>query len=108
MWGWIGGILGAAVGIGSAAVAIFVEGANAYQSNPYPPFFAKRQLLGYDVFLAVVVAVGAVLGIGAMVLARRSRFPRTDAMGGALAGTILMLLGFALVFTRLIAVIRAP
>jgi len=27
-------------------------------------------------------------------------------MGGALAGTILMLLGSALVFTRLIAVIR--
>jgi hypothetical protein len=105
MWGLIGGILGAAVGVGSAAIAIFVEGANAYQSSPYP-FFAKRQLLAYDVFLAGMIGVGAALAIGAIVLARRSRFPRTDAMGGALAGTILMLLGSALVFTRLVAVIR--
>jgi hypothetical protein len=51
MWGWISVILGAAVGVGSAAVAIFVEGANAYRSSPYPPFFAKRQLLAYDVCL---------------------------------------------------------
>jgi hypothetical protein len=29
-----------------------------------------------------------------------------DAMGGALAGTILLLLDFALIFTRLIVVIR--
>jgi len=34
MWGWIGGILGATVGIGSAVIAIFVDGANAYQSSP--------------------------------------------------------------------------
>jgi hypothetical protein len=106
MWGLIGGFLGAAVGVGSAAIAIFVEGANAYQSSPYPPFFAKRQLLAYDVFLAGMIGVGAALAIGAIVLARRSRFPRTDAMGGALTGTILMLLGSALIFTRLIAVIR--
>ena len=106
MWGWIGGILGVAVGVGSAAIAIFVEGANAYQSSPYPPFFAKRQLLAYDVFLAVLVGVGAAFAIGAIVLARRSRFPRTDAMGGALAGTILMLLGSALILSRLVAVIR--
>lgn len=52
MWGWIGGILGAAVGVGSAAIAIFVEAANAYQSSPYPPFFANRWLLAYDVFVA--------------------------------------------------------
>ena len=106
MWGWIGGILGAVVGVGSAVIAIFVEGANAYQSSPYPPFFAKRQVLAYDGFLAVLVGVGAAFAIAAIVLARRSRFPRTDAMGSALAGTILMLLGSALVFTRLIAVIR--
>ena len=106
MWGLIGGALGVAVGLGSAAIAIFVEGANAYQSSPYPPFFTKRQILAYDAFLGVVVVVGAAFGIGAMVLARRSRFPRTDAPGAALAGTILMLLGSALLFTRLIAVVR--
>ena len=106
IWGWIGGTLGASVGLGSAAIAVFVEGANAYQSSPYPPFFAKRQLLAYDAFLAVMIGVGAAFAIGAIVWARRSRFPRTDAMGGALAGTILMLLGSALILTRLVAVIR--
>ncbi|OLC55715.1 MAG: hypothetical protein AUH85_08570 [Chloroflexi bacterium 13_1_40CM_4_68_4] len=106
MWGWVGAIVGSAVGVGSAAVAIFVEGANAYQSSPYPPFFTKRQLLAYDLFLAAVVVVGAIFAVGAIVLARRSHFPRTDAMGGMLAGTILLLLGAALLFTRLVALIR--
>ena len=105
-WGWIGAVLGSAVGLGSAAIAVFVEGANAYQSSPYPPFFTRRQLLTYDIFLGAVVVVGAAFGIAAMILARRSRFPRTDALGAALAGTILMLLGSALLFTRLIAVVR--
>ena len=79
MWGWTAGVAAAAVGVGSAAVAIFVEGANAYQSSPYPPFFTKRQLLAYDVFLVLVVAVGALFGVAALGLARRSRFPRRAA-----------------------------
>ena len=41
--------------------------------------FTKQQLLAYDVFLGSVVVVGGAFGIAAMVLARRSRFPRTDA-----------------------------
>ncbi len=106
MWGWSAGVVGAAVGLGSAAVAVLVEGANALQSSPYPPFFTKRELLVYDVFLGAVVFAGAVSGIAALVLARRSRFPRTDAVGAGLLGTILMLLGSSLLFTRLIAVIR--
>ena len=106
IWGWTAGIAAAIVGVGSAAVAIFVEGANAYQSSPYPPFFTKRQLLAYDVFLVLVVAVGAMFGVAALGLARHSRFPRTDALGAGLLGTILMLLGSALLVTRLIAVIR--
>lgn len=68
-------MLGAAVGLGSVAVAIFVEAANAYQSSPYAPFFTKRQLLAYDAFLGAVVFVGAVFGIAAIVLARRTAFP---------------------------------
>ncbi len=107
MWGWIGAVFGVAVGLGSAAIAIFMEGANAYRSSPYPPFLTKRQILAYDVFLGAVVVVGAAFGIAAIVLARRSRFPRTDALGAALTGTIPMLLGSALLFTRLIAVVAA-
>jgi len=106
-WGLIGGLLGVAVGVGSAAVAIFVEGANAFESTvPYPRFFTKRELLTYDIFLLLVIAAGAVFAIGAVVFARRSRFPRTDAMGGALCGAVLLVLGSALLFTRLIAIIR--
>ena len=106
MWGWAAAALGVAVGLGSAAIGIFVEGANAFQSSPYPPFFTIRRVLAYDVFLGVVLVVGAAFGVAAIVLARRSRFPRTDAMGAALSGTVLMLLGSALLFTRLIAVVR--
>ena len=105
-WGLIGGILGALVGPGSAAIAIFVEGANPFESGPYPRFFTNREFLVYDAYLAAVLAVGVVFAVGAIVSARRSRFPRTDAMGGALVGMILMLLGSALVFTRFIAVVR--
>jgi hypothetical protein len=106
MWGWIGAVVGSTVGLGSAAVAILVEGANAFQSGPYPDFFTRRHLLAYDVFLGAVVVVGATFGVAAVVLARRSHFPRTDALGGALVGTILMFLGSTLLFTRLMAVIR--
>jgi hypothetical protein len=106
MWGWTAGVVAAGVGLGSAAIGIFVEGANAYQSSPYPPFFIRRQLLAYDVFLVVVVAAGALCGVAGLGLARRSRFPRSDALGAGLLGTILMLLGSGLLVTRLIAVIR--
>jgi hypothetical protein len=48
-----------------------------------------------------------VSGSGAIVLARVSRFPRTDASGASLAGTILMLLSGTLLFTRLVAIASA-
>ena len=106
IWGVVGGSLGVGVGLSSALIAIFVEGADAYRSVPYPPFFTTRRLLVYDAFLAVVIAAGAVFLVTAVVAARRSRFPRTDASGGAGLGAILTLLGAALLFTRLIAVIN--
>ena len=106
MWGWIGGVAGVSVGLGSAVIGIIVEGADAAQTSLYPSFFTRRELLGYDVFLGAVVAVGAAFGIATMVLSRRSRFPRTDALGAALAATIVMLLGSVLLFMRLFAVIR--
>ena len=108
-WGVIGASLGVAVGVGSAAIGVFVEGANAFESTvPYPRFFTKRELLTYDIFLALVIAAGTAFAISAIVFARRSRFPRTDAMGGALCGGVLLVLGSALLLTRLIAVVRGP
>ena len=107
MWGLVGGLLGVAVGVGSAVIAVFVEGADPLAStSPYPPFFAKRQLLVYDVFLAVVIFVGVAFAITGIVLTRRGKFPRTDALGALLASAVLTALGGALLFTRLIAVIR--
>lgn len=106
IWGLLGGVLGATVGLGSAAIAIFVEGADLFSSGPYPAFFAKRQLLVYDVFLLFVIFLGAVFAVTGAVLARRSIFPRTDTLGPLIVSGVLMLLGGTLLFTRLVAVIR--
>jgi hypothetical protein len=90
MWGLVGGLLGVAVGAGSAAIAVFVEGADLWSSSAlYPAFFAKRQLLVYDVFLALVIFVGTAFAVTGIVLSRRSAFPRTDALGTLLASAIL-------------------
>ena len=107
MWGLIGGVLGVGVGLGSAAIAVFVEGADPLSStSPYPAFFAKRQLLVYDVFLAGVIVVGVAFAITGIVLTRRGKYPRTDALGTLLVSAILTAIGAALLFTRLVAVIR--
>ena len=106
-WGLVGGLLGIAVGGGSAIIAVFVEGADLWaSSSPYPPFFAKRQLLAYDIFLALVIAVGVAFAVTGIVLTRRGKYPRTDALGALLASAVLTALGGALLFTRLIAVVR--
>ena len=107
MWGLIGGALGVAVGLGSVAVAVFVEGADPLSStSPYPAFFAKRQLLAYDYFLLFVIFLGAIIAVTGAVLARRSKFPRTDTLGALLGSGVLLVLGAALLFIRLVAVIR--
>lgn len=107
MWGILGGVLGVLVGGGSAAIGIFVEGADPLAStSPYPAFFTKRQLLVYDYFLLFLVVLGGVFAVSAVVFAKRSRFPRTDAFGAALASGVLFLLAGTLLFVRLFAVIR--
>jgi len=107
MWGILGGLLGVLVGGGSAAIGIFVEGADPLApSSLYPAFFAKRQLLAYDYFLLFVIFLGAVIAVAGAVLARRSKFPRTDTLGALIVSGVLLVLGGALLFTRLVAVIR--
>jgi hypothetical protein len=107
MWGLVGGLMGVAVGGGSAAIAVFVEGADLWSSSaPYPAFFTKRELLVYDVFLALVISVGAAFAVAGIMLIRRGKYPRTDGFGTLLASAILTVLGGALLFTRLIAIIR--
>ena len=107
LWGLIGGLLGVAVALGSVAIGIFIEGADPLgPTSPYPSFFAKRQLLVYDYFLLSVIVVGAVIAFTGAVLARRSRFPRTDTLGALIASGVLLLIGGVLLFTRLFAVVR--
>ena len=106
MWGFIGGVLGVTVGVGSAVIAVLVEGADLWSSGPYPAFFAKRQVLAYDIFLLLVIVVGAAFAVTGIVLTKRGPFPRTDALGTLLASAVLTVLGGAILFTRLIAVIR--
>jgi len=104
-WGFIGGVVGSVAGVGSAAVAILVDGAPPYESGPWPAVFAEARLLGIDVYLLSMLAAGGGFSIGALVHARRSAFPRTDAFGAGLVGTLLMALAGSILFTRVLALV---
>jgi hypothetical protein len=107
-WGLFGGLVGALFGLGSALIAVYVEGASWWSSSsPYPRFFANNRLLAFDYFLAGALLVGASFQIGVLWTARTGRYPRTDTFGGSLVGTILMLLAGVLFFTRLVAIAQA-
>jgi hypothetical protein len=104
-WGLLGGLVGALFGLGSALIAVYVEGASWWSTSAsYPQFFAHHRLLTYDYFLAGALIVGALFQIGALWTARTGCYPRTDTFGGTLVGMILMLLAGVLLFTRLIAI----
>jgi hypothetical protein len=104
-WGWIGGTVGALVGMGAAAVAILVDGAAPYEPGPWPSVFAEPRLLGMDVYLLSMLAVGTGFAITALVQARRSGFPRSDSYGAGLVGTMLLLLAGLILFTRVLALV---
>ena len=107
-WGLLGGLVGAVFGLGSALIAVYVEGASWWSSSrPYQQFFGRHRLLTYDYFLVSALIVGAVFQIGALWAARIGRYPRTDAFGGSVVGTILMLLAGVLLFMRLVAIAHA-
>ena len=105
-WGLIGGTLGSLYGLGSALIAVFVEGAPWWSVGPYPAFFATPRLLVFDVYMASALALGVGFLVAALVLARVSRYPRTDASGALIGGLVLALTSGAILFTRLLAVLR--
>jgi hypothetical protein len=108
LWGVIGGVIGATVGVTSALIAVLVEHAPWYSTGgSYPAFFRQPRLLTYDVFLAVVMGVGAAFLISSVVISRTSRFPRTDTSGATLVGAILALISGLLLFMRLVAIVSA-
>ena len=106
-WGVIGGTLGALYGLGSALIAVFVEGAPWWSGGPYPVFFATPRLLVFDAYMASALVMGVGFLIAALVFARVSRYPRTDASGALIGGLVLAVTSGAVLFTRLLAVIRS-
>jgi hypothetical protein len=80
-WGWIGGGVGSVVGIGSAAVAMLVDGAPLYEAGPWPAIFREPHVLGMDVYLGSMLVVGAGFSIAGLVYARRGRLRGGDAYG---------------------------
>lgn len=105
-WGLIGGTLGALYGLGAALIAVYVEGAPWRSPGPYPAFFATPRLLVFDVYLGSALATGVGFLVAALVLARLSRYPRTDASGALVVGLVLGLTSGAILFARLVAVVR--
>jgi uncharacterized membrane protein YfcA len=104
-WGIVGGILGSLFGVGSALIAVYVQGAR-WTETPYPVFFAQRHVLAYDMFLLAGFAVGTGFLVAALLLCRFGRYPRTDAFGALLIGMILSALSTTILLTRLLAIVR--
>lgn len=105
-WGVIGGTLGALYGLGAALIAVYVEGAPWWSAGPFPAFFATPRLLVFDVYLCSALVAGLAFLVAALALARLSRYPRTDASGALVVGLVLGLTSGAILFTRLLTVVR--
>jgi uncharacterized membrane protein YfcA len=105
LWGIIGGIVASLFGVGSAVIAVYVEGASWFE-RPYPAFFSQRRLLVYDLFLVAGFCAGAGFTVVGLVLCRLGRYPRSDAFGALLVGAILGIVSASILVTRLVVVIR--
>jgi hypothetical protein len=103
----IGGTLGSLYGVGAALIGLFVEGAPWWPTGTYPPFFATQGLRVFDVYMIVALATGLGFLVAALVFARRSPYPRTDASGAIVTGLVLAASSGAILFARLLAILRA-
>lgn len=106
-WGLIGGLAGAAVGIGSAAIAVGIDGASFYETELFPRVFRNQEILAMDLYLLAVLFAGASFSAAALVFARRSPYPRTECYGAGLMGLILSLLAGVILFMRLMTLLGA-
>jgi hypothetical protein len=102
----VGGALGAFYGLGAALIAVYVEGAPWWSPRPYPAFFATPRLLAFDVYLCAALVTGVGFLVAALVLARVSRYPRTDASGALILGLVLGLTSGAILCVRLLTMAR--
>lgn len=106
LWGLIGGTVGPIVGVGAAIVAVGIDGVPWFTSGPYPAVFTEQRLLALDVYLLIVFLAGVGFATAGAIYSRRSLYPRTDAFGAGLMGTILMGVGGTIFFVRLLALIQ--
>ena len=106
-WGFIGGVSGSGFGVGSAIVAMGLDGASFLETGPYPEIFKRPALLAMDVYLLATLLAGAGFLVAAAVYARRSDFPRGDAFGATLVGGLLTTLAGFILFVRLYALVNA-
>jgi hypothetical protein len=108
LWGMVGGVMGAVAGVGSFAVAWLVQGEPLRELSraPYPRCFARPMMMPLDYYFLGVVVVGLAFLTGALASLRLGRYPRTDAGGAALVGTVLCGLGGLVMFMRLWAVLH--
>jgi hypothetical protein len=105
-WGWIGGTAGALAGVGSAFAAVLLDGASWFEAGPYPSVFRQPRLLALDVYLASMLAAGLAFSLIGLFHVRRSPYPRSDAYGAGLVGTILGVLAGAILLLRVVALTR--
>jgi hypothetical protein len=108
-WGFIGGLVGAVVGIGGLVVAWLVQG-EAWRDltgSPYPPVLEKQELQPIDFYLLCVLVAGAGFLVRALIALRVGRYPRSDGYGATLIGLILSSLGGTILILRLIAALAA-
>lgn len=104
IWGIVGGVAGTAFGVGSALIAVYLQGASWTEAGPYPGFFRTAGLAPYDLFLALGGAVGLGFLAAALWFSRAGRYPRTDSFGAGLIGAILLALVSSMLFLRLFAI----
>jgi hypothetical protein len=106
-WGLIGGLAGTAVGVGSAIIAVGIDGAPFYETGIFPSIFRKKEVLSIDIYFLAVLLAGAAFSAAALVLARRSPYPRSEAYGAGLLGLILSSIAGLVLFLRLMALLTA-
>ena len=81
-WGVLGGIIGAVAGVGAFLVALAQgEKIGEMSGAPYPPLFARKEIMALDYYFLGLVVVGAVFLVVSLVAARVSPSPRTDTYG---------------------------
>jgi len=87
-------------------VAVLVDGAPWAESGPYPSLFREQRLLAIDLYLLLMLLLGMGFSVTALLHARRSPFPRSDAYGAGLMGALLAVLAGAILFIRVYALTR--